>query len=46
LTETLKPFVDINLEKKKEREYTGIGGVDGCLGQYFSGIVIQKYLVD
>jgi predicted alpha/beta superfamily hydrolase len=39
LTETLKPFVDINFRTKREREYTGIGGSSmGALVSIFSGI--------
>jgi predicted alpha/beta superfamily hydrolase len=39
VTETLKPFVDINFRTKKEREHTGIGGSSlGGLVSIFSGL--------
>ncbi len=43
ITDTLKPFVDINFRTKKEREFTGIGGSSlGGLISIYSGFLYPE----
>ncbi|MBC7641280.1 MAG: alpha/beta hydrolase [Flavobacterium sp.] len=43
VTDTLKPFVDINFRTKRERQFTGIGGSSmGGLVSIFSGLMYPE----